>query len=84
MRQWALKGAARTLKQMMGHQDVQQHLHGLRVGWTFNVDLVGGIFERQVRSTKIILRKMVDHSTELLTLLSKIEMVINSRPYCSR
>ena len=81
------KGAARTIRRILSHQEVQQHLSGVRVDWTFSIEQApwwGGIFERLVRSTKRCLRKMVGRAKlqyeELLTMLSEIEMVINSRP----
>ena len=81
------KGAARIIRRILTHKDVQQHLAGLRVEWTFNVERApwwGGMFERLVRSTKRCLRKIVGKAKlsyeELLTTLTEIEMVINCRP----
>ena len=55
--------------------------------WIFNVPKApwwGGVFERLIRSTKRCLRKIVGRAKfshdELLTVITEIEMVINSRP----
>ena len=55
--------------------------------WVFNIPKApwwGGIFERMVRSTKWCLRKIVGQAKlsydELLTALTEVEMVLNSRP----
>ena len=57
------------------------------VKWTFNVPKApwwGGVFERMVRSTKRCLRKILGQAKlsedELLTAITEVEMVINSRP----
>ena len=46
--------------------------------------VVGGAFERLVKSTKSCLRKMIRHSKvtldQLQTLLVEVESIINSRP----
>ena len=51
--------------------------------WIFKVPW-GGVFERLIRSTKRCLRKIVGRAKfshdELLTVITEIEMVINSRP----
>ena len=58
-----------------------------QVKWEFNVPKApwwGGIFERLVRSTKRCLRKTIGQARltydELLTALTEVENVINSRP----
>lgn len=81
------KGAAKILKAVMSHDDVQQYLTGVRVDWTFNLERApwwGGIFERMVRSTKRCLKKMIGQARltydELLTAVTEVEVIINSRP----
>ncbi len=81
------KGAAKMVQAMLSQQGIQQYLsdHGIR--WTFNVEKApwsGGIFERMIKSTKRCLRKVIGraklHYDELITALTEIEAVINSRP----
>ncbi len=69
------------------HADVQKYLTGLGVKWIFNVPKApwwGGVFERMIQSTKRCLRKIIGKSQltydELLTALTEIELVVNSRP----
>ena len=46
--------------------------------------MVGGIFERMIQSTKKCLRKTIGSAKftydELLTSVTKVEMILNSRP----
>jgi hypothetical protein len=81
------KAAAKTIQAVVGHQDVQRYFSGLGVKWMFNIPKApwwGGIFERMVRSTKRCLKKIVGQAKlsydELLTALTEVEMVLNSRP----
>lgn len=71
----------------MQHRDVQRYLAGVGVEWSFNVERApwwGGVFERMVRMTKRCLKKMVGRAKltydELLTAVTEVEAVINSRP----
>jgi hypothetical protein len=57
------------------------------VNWIFNVPKApwwGGVFERMVRCTKRCLRKILGQAKfsqdELLTAITEVEMVVNSRP----
>jgi hypothetical protein len=57
------------------------------VKWMFNVPKApwwGGVFERMVKSTKRCLRKILGQAKfsydELLTAITEVEMVVNSRP----
>ena len=81
------KAAAKTVQAVLGHEDVKRYFLGLGVKWVFNIPKApwwGGIFERMVRSTKWCLRKIVGQTKlsydELLTALTEVEMVLNSRP----
>ncbi|MBA4719447.1 MAG: transposase family protein [Nitrosopumilus sp.] len=81
------KCAAKSITAMLSQQDVQQYLSGNKVQWVFNVEKApwwGGIFERMIKSTKRCLRKVIGraklHYDELITALTEIEAVINSRP----
>ena len=83
----AFKAAAKTIQAVLGHKDVNSYFSGLGVKWVFNMPKapwLGGIFERMVRSTKWCLRKIMGQAKlsydELLTALTKVEMVLNSRP----
>ena len=71
----------------MNHEDVKRYFSGLGIKWVFNIPKApwwGGIFERMVRSTKRCLKKIIGQARlsydELLTALTEVEMVLNSRP----
>ena len=81
------KAADESIQATLKHNEVQRHLAGLGVEWKFNVERApwwGGIFERMVRSTKRCLKKTKGRAKltydELLTAVTEVEMVINSRP----
>ena len=81
------KAAAKILKAVMSHEEVQRYLTGVGVDWTFNLERApwwGGVFERMVRSTKRCLKKMIGQAKltydELLTAVTEVEGIINSRP----
>ena len=81
------KAAAKVIDAIIGHKDVQQYLSQVRVKWSFNLEKApwwGGVFERMVRSTKRCLRKMIGRAKfsfdELLTAVTEVEAIINSRP----
>ena len=78
------KAAAKLLKAVMTHEDVQQHLAGVGVGWVFNLERSlwwGGVFERMVRSTKRCLKKMIGQAKltydELLMAVTEAEAIVN-------
>jgi len=55
--------------------------------WSFNLEKApwwGGIFERMVKSVKSCLRKTIGRASlthdELMTALTEVEVVVNSRP----
>ena len=83
----AFKAAAKTIQAVLGHKNVKAYFSGLDVKWVFNIPKApwwGGIFEWMVRSMKRCLRKIVGPAKlsydELLTALTEVEMVLNSRP----
>lgn len=66
---------------------VKEHLAGVGSEWIFNLEWApwwGGMFERMIQSTKCCLRKTIGRAhfsmDELLTALTEIEAVVNSRP----
>ena len=81
------KAASRFLSSVFKDDTVRDHLAEKGCEWTFNVERApwwGGAFERMVQSTKRCLRKMVGQASltrdELLTAVTEIESIINSRP----
>ena len=69
------------------HEGIQQYLSGADIEWVFNIEKApwwGGIFERMVRSTKRCLKKMIGRAQlsydEILTAVTEVEAIINSRP----
>lgn len=81
------KAAAKFFEAVFKDNVVQEHLVGQASEWLFNLERApwwGGAFERMVRCTKRCLRKMVGRANfsydELLTAITEIESVFNSRP----
>ena len=81
------KSAAKVIKAVMSHEKVQVYLAGVGVEWVFNIERApwwGGVFERMVRSTKRCLKKMIGQARfsfdELLTAVTEVELMVNSRP----
>ena len=72
---------------MLTHPDVKQYSSMIRLQWLFNLEKApwwGGMFERMVKSTKRCLRKAIGRAKltydELLTTITEVEMILNSRP----
>ena len=68
-------------------KEVQQFIRNMGVAWKFNLPRSpwwGGFFERMVRCTKSSLKKILGVAKltyeELLTVLTEVEGVLNSRP----
>jgi hypothetical protein len=81
------KAAAKRIDAVIHHEDVQRHFAGTGVQRLFNIEKApwwGGMFERLISSTKRCLKKVISRAKldydELLTVVTEVEMIINSRP----
>ena len=81
------KAAAKTIANVLNHPEALQYFAGVGMQWSFNLEKApwwGGIFERMIKSVKRCLRKTIGQAKltydELLTALTEVEMVVNSRP----
>ena len=81
------KATAKYLKSVFKSDAVKRYLAEGGCEWAFNVAKApwwGGVFERMVKSTKRCLKKILGRACfshdELLTAVTEIESVINSRP----
>ena len=81
------KFISKNIRAVLYHPDVQQYSTQVGMEWTFNLEKVpwwGGLFERMVKSTKRCLRKTIRRAKltydELLTAITEVEMILNSRP----
>ena len=81
------KTAARVLSTVFDLPDVQRYLLNLKVKWRFNLERApwwGGFFERLIRCVKRCLKKILKNAKlsyeELLTVVTEVECVLNSRP----
>ena len=79
--------AAKMLMQMFTDSALEQHLLSCHTHWDFNLEKApwwGGLFERLVKSAKRCLRKVIGTARlsydELLTVITEVEAVLNSRP----
>ena len=79
--------ASRRLKALFQLPEVRQHMDLKQIKWSFNTPKApwqGGFFERLVKSVKRCLKKILGRACvtyeELLTILTEIECVLNSRP----
>lgn len=81
------KSAAKIIQAMLNHPEVKQYFSGIGMEWSFNLEKApwwGGIFERLIKSMKQCLRKTIGKARlsydELLTAITEVEMILNSRP----
>lgn len=81
------KSASKIIQRIFDDPEVNRHFADLRVEWTFNLEKApwwGGIFERMIKSAKRCLKKSIGKAClsydELLTLVTEVEAVLNSRP----
>ncbi|GFU78643.1 integrase catalytic domain-containing protein [Trichonephila clavipes] len=72
---------------VLNHADVKNFYSAHSIKWNYIVERAawwGGFYERMVRSVKVALRKTLGRSSltteQLLTVLTEIEGMINSRP----
>ena len=63
------KAAAKMIESVMRHEDVQHYMYGVGVEWLFNI-------ERMTNG------KATFSYDELLTTITEVEMIVNSRPIC--
>ena len=68
----------KELKEVLLKSGINWHFNLAKASWT------GGFFERLIRSLKRVLRKLLRNAhltyEELLTVLSEVEGILNSRP----
>ena len=81
------KSSAKAIQAVLTHPDVKQYSSLVGLQWQFNLEKApwwGGMFERMVKSTKRCLRKAIGRAKltydELLTILTEVEMILNSQP----
>ncbi|XP_065902306.1 uncharacterized protein [Dysidea avara] len=81
------KAAAKTIEKILNQTEVQQFTAGMGLEWCFNLEKApwwGGVLERMIKSVKRCLRKTIGRARltyeELMTALTEVEMIINSRP----
>ena len=77
----------KTLKAAAKNVAVQGYSTNIGVQWSFNLEKApwwGGLFERLIKSTKRCLKKTIEQARitydELVTAVTEVEMVLNSRP----
>ena len=81
------KAESKYIKAVFEDRTVKEHLTGMGCEWTFNVERApwwGSAFKRLIQSVKRCLRKLIARAhfsfDELLTTITEIEAVLNSRP----
>ena len=79
--------ASQRLRALFQLPEVRNHMELKQIKWSFNTPKApwqGGFFERLLKSVKRCLKKILGQSCvtyeELLTVLTEIECVLNSRP----
>jgi len=81
------KSSAKAIQAVLADPEVKQYSSMVGLQWHFNLEKApwwGGMFERMVKSTKRCLRKAIGRAKltydELLTTLTEVQMILNSRP----
>uniref|UniRef100_A0A1X7URP5 Integrase catalytic domain-containing protein n=1 Tax=Amphimedon queenslandica TaxID=400682 RepID=A0A1X7URP5_AMPQE len=81
------KRAAQLLREIVEHKDSSYYLAEYKIQWSFNIEKLpwwGGVFGRLICSVKRCHKKIVGRSRltheELLTVITDVVMIINSRP----
>ena len=81
------KGSSKEVQKIARSKKVMRYLANNGVTWIFIVEKApwwGGFWERMVQSVKRCLKKCIGRTTlnynELVTLLTEVESVVNSRP----
>ena len=81
------RGSSREIKKIVRSKKVLRYLANNRISWKFIVEEApwwGGFWEQLIQTVKQCLRKTTGRATlnydELVTLLTEVESVVNSRP----
>ena len=81
------KAASETIRDALESPETKQFYNSIQLKWNFNLERApwwGGLFERMVQSAKRCLRKTIGSAKltydELLTALTVVEGILNSRP----
>ena len=81
------KAASRRIREIITDYEVQKNLSDLNVKWMFNLEKApwwGGFFERLIGCAKRCLKKTIGKASltydELVTVVTEVEVVLNSSP----
>ena len=81
------KAAAKTITGTPDDSEVRHYFSTIHLKWSFNLERApwwGGVFERMIQTAKRCLKKTVGNARltydELLTSVTEVEMILNSRP----
>ena len=81
------KSSSKLISNIFEDPVVKEHFLEQRIEWAFNLEKApwwGGMFERMVKSAKRCLKKTIRRAClnydELLTVITEVEAVLNSRP----
>ena len=81
------KASAKIIKSILSHPEVQHFLSEINLKWIFNVERApwwGGFIERMIQLLKRCLKKLIGRAKlsyeELLTSVSEVELILNSKP----